>query len=304
MKPLRIVLPTEFQIGTVNAYLFTKPEPVLVDTGVKSEAGWQALAAALAERDLAVADLARVVITHPHVDHCGQAGTITAHSDADIWIWEEGAEWLLNFRARWHERLAYYRHEFLPRAGMSEQMQQMALDYMAAMPATVAPVPAERVCTFTLDNTLLLGGHEWQVHHMPGHASMQTCFYQPQTRQFLSADMLLHKAPTPIVERPSSGARVPALPQFLRSLDVVEALEIDTVYPGHGEPFGDHRAVIRRQRARIRRQQGPETEIGIAEGGDDIPVEGFQLPQGVVHRIRHGLLQGRAMEYPEQLAQY
>ena len=55
-----------------------------------------------------------------------------------------------------------------------------------------------------------------------------------------------------MVERPADGAlRVPSLPQFLHSLDLVEALDIDVVYPGHGEPFGNHRQVIQRQRGRI-----------------------------------------------------
>ena len=47
------------------------------------------------------------------------------------------------------------------------------------------------------------------------------------------------------------------MPQFLQSLNRIEALECDIVYPGHGEPFTDHRAVIQKQRARInvRKQQ-------------------------------------------------
>ena len=59
--------------------------------------------------------------------------------------------------------------------------------------------------------------------------------------------------PTPVVEQPppGDGRRVPALPLFMRSLDVVEALAAEMVYPGHGRPFGDPRRVIARQRERI-----------------------------------------------------
>jgi glyoxylase-like metal-dependent hydrolase (beta-lactamase superfamily II) len=55
------------------------------------------------------------------------------------------------------------------------------------------------------------------------------------------------------LERPAEGeaAPRPALVQFLDSLTMVEALEIEQVYPGHGEPFSDHRAVIQSQRDRI-----------------------------------------------------
>lgn len=101
-----------------------------------------------------------------------------------------------------------------------------------------------------------MGGANWQVLHMPGHASHQTCFYQPDSRQFLSADMLLPKTPTPIVERPSPNQpRQPSLPIYLQSLARCEALEIDTVYPGHGEPFQNHRRLIQKQRDRIHQRK-------------------------------------------------
>ena len=78
--PKRIELPTGLPVDTVNVYLFTEPEPVLVDTGVKSEASLNALQAALAENSLTLADLTKVIISHPHIDHCGLAGTIAAQS--------------------------------------------------------------------------------------------------------------------------------------------------------------------------------------------------------------------------------
>ncbi len=82
---------------------------------------------------------------------------------------------------------------------------------------------------------------------------MQTCFYQAETRQLLSADMLLAITPVPVVESPPIGSseRVPALPLFMESLDLVEALDVDLVLPGHGRPFRQHREVIQRQRERI-----------------------------------------------------
>ena len=91
MEPYRLELPTGLQVGTVNAYLFTEPEPVLVDTGIKSDACWLALEEGLAQQGLAVGDISRVIITHPHVDHHGQAGAIAANSAATIWISNLGA---------------------------------------------------------------------------------------------------------------------------------------------------------------------------------------------------------------------
>jgi len=115
------------------------------------------------------------------------------------------------------------------------------------------PLPPQRICAFRTDGVLQMGGKTWQVLFTPGHASMQTCFYQPETRQLLSADMLLAITPVPVVESPPVGSRerVPALPLFMQSLDLIEALDVEVVLPGHGRPFRQHRQVIQRQRERI-----------------------------------------------------
>ena len=154
-------------------------------------------------------------------------------------------------------------------------MVTVILDYMRATAATCDPVPRERLVTFPVDAVLHVGGRPWQVYHAPGHTYHQTIFYQSQTRQLLSADMLLRRTPTSVVECPPDGRqRVPGLPQFLESLALVEGLAIDVVYPGHGEPFSDYRQIIRQQRARImqRKQecldwvrQGYDTAVALAQ---------------------------------------
>jgi glyoxylase-like metal-dependent hydrolase (beta-lactamase superfamily II) len=251
MPPMRLELPTGLQVGSVNAYLFTAPEPVLVDAGIKSEACWAALEAGLAAHGLSVSDLARVVITHAHIDHYGLVGRIAAASTAEIWANELSAPWLTD-ESQWETRYAYYRDAFLPRVGLPPEMSALILQGLQGMRLQRDVAPAARVRTFPMNGVLALGGLTWQVIHTPGHASMQTIFYQSETRQLLSADMLLATTPTPVVEGAREGTeRVPALPQFMRSLDLVERLAVDVVYPGHGRPFHDHRAVIQRQRARI-----------------------------------------------------
>jgi glyoxylase-like metal-dependent hydrolase (beta-lactamase superfamily II) len=253
MEPQRLELPVGWSMGSVNAYLFTHPEVVLVDAGLKSDECWVALVDGLAVHGVAAGDVSRVVVTHPHVDHFGLAGRILAQSDATVWISDLGAPWLLEDSGVWDDRLAYYRDDFLPRVGLPGPAQEAILVGMNELRMQADPIPADRLVTFRPDGVLQLGGAEWRVIHTPGHASTQTVFHQPETRRLLSADMLLAVAPTPIVEHPAPGEsrRAPSLPLFLRSLDVIEALDVETVYPGHGRPFGDHRRVTGRQRERI-----------------------------------------------------
>lgn len=253
MEPIRIELPTGLGVGSVNAYLFTHPEVVLVDAGIKSADCWEALVDGLATHGLAPADVARVVITHAHVDHYGLAARLAAESDATIWASDLAAPWLRATNEMWHERLVYYRNDFLRHLGLPAEVVTMTLAGMVALGQQAEPVPAERLVTFHVDGQLQMGGAAWQVIHAPGHASMQTVFYQPETRDLLSADMLLAVTPTPVVEQPPPGhtRRVPGLPLYMASLDRMTVLDVATVWPGHGRPFGDHRRVIQRQRERI-----------------------------------------------------
>ncbi len=261
MEPIRLELPTGLDVGPVNVYLFRQPEPVLVDAGIRSADSWEALQFGLAEHNLTVMDISRVIITHPHVDHFGQAGTIAAHSDADIWICDLGAAWLTDSAEMWQQRLDYYRQDFLTSVGFDQATINLITGGMKAIADQSDPIPPGRVHTFAPDGRLQMGGLTWQVIHTPGHSSAQTCFYQPDTRQLLSADHLLQTTPTPVVERPLHAQdRLPALPQFMQSLDKIARLEIEAVYPGHGRPFGsrfnlDHHAVIHKQCERIQQRK-------------------------------------------------
>lgn len=272
MEPIRIELPAGWSMGSVNAYLFTQPEVVLVDTGERTEASWEALVDGLAAHGVAPRDISRIVITHPHVDHFGQARRILDESDATVWIFEQGAPWLLPSSSLWEARANFYRDYFLPRSGLSPEARRLIVRGNEELRSMAVTVPADRIVTFRAGGELRMGGMAWRIIYTPGHASTQTVFYQPETRQLLSADMLLAVVPAPMVEHPPPGKqrREPALPLFMRSLDMLAALEIDTVYPGHGRPFGDHRRVIARQRERIETRKA-ECLALIGDGRSTIP---------------------------------
>lgn len=249
--PLRLELPMAI-MGTVNVYLFPGPEPTLIDAGFNSDACWEALVAGLAQHDLQPADLARVLITHTHADHLGLAARIAEAGAAQICIEQRAAGWLYDFPAQWDQRTAYYRAEFLPALGFPPQVITEFEQWMAHTRANWQPIPERQIATFALTEPLIFGDTSWQALSLPGHDSHLTAFYQADARSLLSSDALIIPTATAVIGAPPPGQpRTAALPRMIDSLQRIAALEVDTVFPGHGEPFGDHRTVIAGQIQRI-----------------------------------------------------
>jgi len=267
-EPIRIELPTIYGMKSVNAYLFLEPVPTLIDCGEKTDKSWEALEAALAKYDLAIKDIQRLIITHAHVDHIGMAGKIVANSDATVWVNEYCLPWAIEKEKMWARRMKMLGKQLPKNTDKSpSQFTQMILGFMERVADNWDNIPEDRLQVFPMNGTLNFGGGEWEVIYVPGHANMQTCFYQAEHKWLISADMLLSITPTAVmdvsIEDPTKRDR--GLLQMLESYKKMEALEVDKVFPGHYDIFGNHRTLIQKQVARIYKRI-EQTYMLIAEG--------------------------------------
>ncbi len=253
--PLPIRLPMGMTYPTVNAYLFRHPEPVLVDCGLNRPDSERALRRALKRHGLAFSNLRKVVITHPHVDHVGLAGVL-GQSGTEIWLSGLGWEWMSDLKAN-RSALTRFLVDLMARHGFDAGARERLAGYYDGLDPLYAPLSPDRVRVFRPGDTLEFGGRAWRVVYAPGHSNRQVCFFDEQGGTLLSADMLLPKTPSPVVERSlqDGSRREKGLPQMLESYAAFRDLPVTQVYPGHGEPFGDHRALIDRQLRRIERRK-------------------------------------------------
>ena len=236
----RLVLPLPFPgLDRVNAYLLADGDrATLVDCGIhdpsaNGDHGWNALAEAVGACGMAISDIARVVITHTHIDHYGMAGRVVAAT---------GCELLMH-------RLAEVDLEFY-------RDPPTAIDRLRALFAEhgVGPREVEELTAFEdwsgfvsdvvdastwLDGgeTLRIGGRRWDVIHTPGHAASHVCLWTPDTGALVSGDHLLATV-TPHIDFRRGETKDP-LGEYLTSLQVTEELDPRVVLPGHGRPFED-----------------------------------------------------------------
>lgn len=251
-SPIRLELPTIFGMKTVNAYLFKEPEPVLVDCGEKSVANWAALQRELKKNGMSISDISRVVLTHAHSDHMGIARKITQYSEAEIWLSDYMYDWAVDLKKMLDRRMEIIKRVFYDNLENPGVFNFHYFGYKN-LESYWEEIPADRIRMFPPEGQIEFGGQQWQIIYTPGHCINQSCFYQPEERILLSADMLLKLIPTPIVDAGIEPPyhRAKGLPMLVASYQKLAKLDIDKVFPGHYEPFGQASGFIRKHLQRI-----------------------------------------------------
>ena len=249
ISPKRVALPTGLSIGSVNVYVFTEPVPTLIDTGIKSQQNLNILQNELSTLGLALKDIARIFISHAHIDHFGLCGEILKYSPAQVLTLDLCRPFLVDYPRYWQNTLPRFQ-SFFSDHGLPSDLQTHLIGTLPFIQNSCDPIPETRIVPLQAGNFLQLGDAVWQVTHVPGHASTQAVLVQMASKRILAADMLLQKTPTPVLEWTPTG-RVPSIHQFLDSLDKLETLNLAKVYPGHGPPFAQVNQLIQAQKARI-----------------------------------------------------
>jgi glyoxylase-like metal-dependent hydrolase (beta-lactamase superfamily II) len=217
---------------------------VLVDTGLHEPGSLGQLELALAQVHLRLEHVNLVAITHAHTDHWGQAGPIIDRAGCELWMHPNHAHAI---RASEDPELALARRlEIARHSGIPEEALRRYAERVRGMPSGLARVvepDRPLVSGMTIESDL----GPWRVFETPGHAPSHICLFQPEHRVLISGDHLLGRVslfydygwtPDPVGE-------------FLRSLDVVDALDARLAVSGHGKPFLDVHGHVEANRALV-----------------------------------------------------
>lgn len=189
----------------------------VVDTGYHSHA---AQTLAMVDAALGGRRLDRIINTHLHSDHCGGNAALYAQYGCDILIPPGEAVAV----AAWNEAQLSYRAtgQHCPRFAASGIVQAGSV--------------------WQLEN------QSWQALAAPGHDPASIMLYCAQSRTLISADALWENG-FGVVFPELAGE--PGFDDVAATLDVIAALNIECVIPGHGAPFADAAAAIGRARSRL-----------------------------------------------------
>lgn len=210
---------------------------VLFDTGMHEPGSFAHLERAMDQVNLKPELVRAVACTHAHSDHYGQAGTIIDRSGAPLWLHPDWGH--MKLAATDPDAALALRIEIARQSGVPEEPLRAYQETHRGQGYGIARLVEpdhDLVGGVVIDTDL----GPWEVHETPGHAPSHVVFYQPDRRLLISGDHLLGRVSLYF----DYGWSPDPVGEFLRSLDVVERLDVRLVLSGHGRTFTDVQAHI------------------------------------------------------------
>jgi len=210
-----IPLPLPLKISIVNSYLIKNVTGFfLVDTGMTNAR--RQLEVELERQGVQPGDLKLIVVTHGDFDHTGNAVYLRGKFSSQIAMHRGDVGMLENGDMFWNRKvdnrlLRGAMKTFMPFKQENQGTPDIFLEDGASLSA------------YGLDVT---------VYNTPGHSSGSICILTSSGELF-AGDLLTNSTGKPML-----NSMMYDKPQGNFSLERLKSLPIQTVYPGHGGPFG------------------------------------------------------------------
>jgi len=247
----KIVLPTPFDVASVQAYVLEGDPLTLVDVGVRSAESRRTLESALEALGHGLEDIGRVVVTHAHRDHMGQIQSLRdAGVELEVWAHEADAPLIEGYSVEADELLRESAGLFLEYGVPAEVVERHTAWRRARIPQE------QGYCEPTAVDRALVDGErvsfkdfELRVVHAPGHTPGHLLLHDEEHRVLFTGDHIMgsgtvpaistHYLPDPTaVPDPSDPAgrrpRFQGLVEYLRSLRKLRGTAYRYLLPGCG----------------------------------------------------------------------
>ncbi|OPY75688.1 MAG: Hydroxyacylglutathione hydrolase [Syntrophorhabdus sp. PtaU1.Bin058] len=232
----QLKIPLPFPVASVNSYFFPEPIPTLLDVPPMGDYFMKTLEKRLNAVGSSLAEIRRIIITHPHIDHFGSARDIAEKGGVEIWIHETAAQALEEYEEDFLDTNRFF-ESLLRKSGIPEELLGQTtrfFDWLKGFACRVVPT------------RLLKNGDEFRLSsmnlravHVPGHTPHCMLFWEPDRKIAFTGDFLLKDiSSNPLLQRPwvvPQGYR--SVTSHARSLENVRGMKLKVAFPGHGEPI-------------------------------------------------------------------
>ena len=245
MQLHKIILPTPYAVGDVNAFLLKGDALTLFDAGPKTQEAYEALQWGIRSAGYDMKDVEQVVLTHHHPDH---AGWVDAFPEAEILGHQYVDHWM-----RQEPDFLQYRNDFYVGELVKQGVPQGYIDRVVEVRGEIELFGTRPLTGFLAEGDEVPGHPGLLVYETPGHAQSHLIFLEDATRECIGGDLLLERVSSnPLVEPPVSleGERPRSLLQYNASLKKLRDLHVSKLYTGHGGEIVDAGGLVEERLAK------------------------------------------------------
>ena len=187
-----IRLPMGGRLNHINVWLLRDYDGwTIVDTGIfnkEVEQHWRGIFS----KHLDNMPVKRVIATHLHTDHTGNAGWITREWGCELWMSRSDYYMCKVMAADGPSDVPDDAIRFYRRAGFTEQRLDRYRERFGQFGRSTSPLPAgyRRI---TDGQYIDIGGREWRAIIGHGHAPEHVCLYCPELKVIIAGDQILPK---------------------------------------------------------------------------------------------------------------
>ncbi len=185
-----IRLPMMGRLNHINVWLLRDYDGwTIVDTGIFNsnvQGHWQTIF----DKHLEGNPVTRVIATHLHTDHTGNAGWIVDKWDCDLWMSRSDFYMCKVMAADGPSDVPEDAIRFYRRAGFTDERLDRYRQRFGQFGANISPLPAgyRRI----KDSQYIdIGGREWRAMIGHGHAPEHVCLYCPELKLIIAGDQIL-----------------------------------------------------------------------------------------------------------------
>lgn len=230
-------MPLPFMLDHINLYLLRDGDGwTLVDTGIRGPetlAHWEHVL----EHFFQGAPVKRIIATHMHPDHVGQAGWLSRHCDAELWMTRTEFLACKVLAGDGPSDIPDDAVRFYHQCGFDEHQLDTYRQRFGRFGAMIERLPAgfRRIRD---SDILSVDGADWHVVVGRGHSPEHACLYCPTLKVFISGDQVLPRISSNVSVFPTEPHADP-LNEFLSACADIRTRVADDVLvlPSHNEPF-------------------------------------------------------------------
>jgi glyoxylase-like metal-dependent hydrolase (beta-lactamase superfamily II) len=227
-----IIVPAPNGLKSYNFYLFKQAGSLsLIDAGIDSEDCWKYFCETLTEHDLGLEDITEIILTHNHHDHVGLVNRICAKKEVPVYAHADSIYRLKRDKEFFALRVEFFKQLYEQNgcgAAGEKQVQKLRDAFIEnernKIRADISPINgSDQVAGM-------------QVLETPGHSPDHLVLFDEGRKWMFGGDHLIsHISSNAILEPDRNGKRILTLLKYLDSLQTCRALDVETVFPGHGE---------------------------------------------------------------------